>query len=58
MDNKQPYRITINLDEDTQPMLDEMRWMDKMNVSEFVRWLITEEWARRASAPITEHEAN
>jgi hypothetical protein len=58
MDNKQPYRITINLDETTLRMFEEMRWMDKKNASEFARWLITDEWARRASAPITEHEAN
>jgi hypothetical protein len=49
---------TIALTEDTQKMLEELRWVDRKNVSEFVRWLITEEWARRASAPITAHEAN
>jgi hypothetical protein len=49
---------TIALTEDTQKMLEEMRWVDRKNTSEFIRWLITEEWARRASAPITTHEAN
>ena len=49
---------TIALTEDTQKMLEELRWVDRKNVSEFVRWLITEEWARRASAPITEHQTN
>ena len=49
---------TIALTEDTQKMLEEMRWVDRKNTSEFIRWLIAEEWARRASAPITTHEAN
>ena len=52
--SEQTYRITVNLDEATLPALEEMRWQDRMNASEFIRWLITEEAKRREAQPAAE----
>ena len=43
---------SFSTDEDTNNLLEEMRWMDRKSLSEFIRWLITEEAKRREVQPV------
>ena len=57
-DNDETSVRTYVMESKALELLDEMRWQDRKNYSEFMNWLVYQEWARRASAPITAHEAN
>jgi len=55
-DNTNAVTRGISFTPEILKMLEELAWMDRKNVSALVRWLITEEWTRRASAPVIEHQ--